>query len=105
MRFDWQTICPSNSREHLVRGTELERAFVPGTASRLAIYTVRTYDRDGYDVRFRVRDADKISDAEVRAGKRPPIIGEFATQDELELALENTRKAHPEVFDFPVEFD
>jgi hypothetical protein len=101
MQLNWLTICPSNSREHLVRGTELEMAFVPGTASRLAIYTVRTYDRDGYDVRYRVRDAGRISDADVRAGKRPPIIGEFATMDELEIAIENTRKAHPEAFQFP----
>jgi hypothetical protein len=101
--LDWRTITPSNDAKRWVRGTELECAIVPGTRSRFAIYSIRTIERDkdgtNYDFEYIVRDAGKISDADVKAGKRPPVTARFATLDEFEAALKRARVDHPEEFE------
>lgn len=98
--LEWRTVTPSNDRRRDVRGTELNFAFIPGTRSRLAVYAVRTIDRDGFgDAEYVVRDAGKISDTDVKAGKRPPIVARYATLDELERAVDKAHADHPEEFD------
>jgi hypothetical protein len=98
MRHDWRTICPSTNAAHLVRGTELEVSIPAGFLSRFAIYSVRrmewvsdpTLPAGGiwaHDVSYRVRDAATISDAEVKAGVRPKIVGEFKTLEEAEAFM------------------
>ena len=100
--LDWRTIVPSREPAHMVRGTELEVCFPAGFLSRFAIYSVRTVqwirDRDHwnggygeYDVRYRVRDAFTVSDADVKAGVRPKIFGEYATLDDALAAIEPHR--------------
>ncbi|QWY83639.1 hypothetical protein [Rhizobium phage RHph_X2_26] len=90
--LEWRTLVPSRSPQHLVKGTELEVCFPAGYRHRFALYTVRVahWERDpshiegGYmvhDARYRVRDADTINDAQVRAGVRPLVTGEFDTLD------------------------
>lgn len=105
MMLDWRTLVGSNDPKRWVRGTELEMAYVPETHSRLAIYSVRTVERDNdgsnYDMRYIVRDAGKISDADVKAGKHPPIVAQFATLDEFESAYARAKKEHPENFSKP----
>lgn len=103
--LDWRTIIASNDPRHDKRGSELECAIVPGYYSRFAIYTVRRIEFEpdttspldawgrhtkgywAYDVNYRIRDAERIRDADVRAGKQPPIIGEYRTLDEALAAL------------------
>lgn len=98
--LEWRSIVSSNNRDFWIKGTELDMALVPGSRSRLALYSVRAYDADrNADVRYRVRDAGKISDADVKAGKRPPIVAEYATLDEFEAALSRARVDHPGEFE------
>lgn len=91
----WRTVTPSSSPAHLVKGTEIEVCFPAGYHYRFAVYSVRAsqWQRDPahidggyvvYDMRYRVRDAATVSDADVRAGKRPAIA--FETGD-LDAAL------------------
>lgn len=87
--FSWSPLISSNHHDFMVKGTELAWTIIPGFRSRFALYEVRTFDADGYsDVRYRVRDAEKISDAEVREGKRPPIIWEGENYDKFLGLLE-----------------
>lgn len=66
----------------LIRGAELAVATVPGTHSRFAIYEVRTLvaapagsqNRYEFDRAYAVRDAGAINDADVKTGKRPPVV-------------------------------
>lgn len=100
MDHNWKTIIPSNDPAHLVRGTEIEYSIPDGFHSRFALYSVRTSQRVkdadhwqggyiSYDLRYRVRDAALITDAETREGKRPPIACEFATLDECEAWIKD----------------
>lgn len=76
--LNWRSLeCPAN--RYLVKGSELAVAIV-GPQSRFAIYEVRTREDDGFSgTRYVVRDATKISDADVKAGMRPPIV--FSSND------------------------
>lgn len=38
-----------------------------------------------FAISFVVRDAERISDQEVREGKQPPIVGEFTTLERAKL--------------------
>lgn len=79
--LNWRGLdCPAN--RYLVKGSELAVAIV-GPQSRFAVYEVRTREADGFSgVRFDVRDANGVSDADVKAGKRPPVV--FASGDPQE---------------------
>lgn len=87
--LNWQSIVTSYDRNYMVKGTELARALC-GPNSRFAIYEVRTLavDPDGKrysDVQYRVRDAETVSDNQVRHGVRPKIV---YTGDTLDAALQ-----------------
>ncbi len=101
---NWRTVIHSRDPAYMVAGSELECMKPDGFLSRFMIYSVRCYvanpdwtpcsiaqPRRFADTRYRVRDADRITDADVRAGKRPPIVGEFATLDEALAAIEPHR--------------
>lgn len=78
----WTTILSSSDPKFLVKGHELSQALY-GPNSRFAIIEVRTYDKDRFGgVRYRVRDAVTVSDADVRKGKRPAIVHECPTLDQ-----------------------
>lgn len=92
--LNWRTICGSNDPRHLVKGTEIEVCYPAGYHNRFALYSVRTVSREGdhtvHDMRYRVRDAGTVSDAQVREGKRPDIVCEV---DRLDDALAYCREA------------
>lgn len=82
----WRPVTPYNSPKFMVKGTELNTMLVPGTLSRFQICEIRSYDAEWHaDRRYAVRDAATVTDAQVREGKRPAIVGWF--DDEL-AALE-----------------
>lgn len=70
-----------------VVGTELAVAFVPDTQKRFAVYETRALaDHAGMPVFFyAVRDAETVSDDDIRDGKRPAIVARF---DEPNAAAE-----------------
>lgn len=93
--LEWRVLCATNSPNFWTKGTELASALV-GPRSQYQVIETRTIQRqkDGsleYDREYVVRDAAGITLAEVRAGKRPPIVGRFATLDEFLSALKNFR--------------
>lgn len=81
--LNWRTLTPSKSPRFTLRGAELSFALC-GPQSRFAVYEVRcTDDRGELDREYVVRDADLVSDAELRAGKRPPVIARTRDYDRL----------------------
>jgi len=93
--FNWRTVTPSREPSFMVRGTELSVAIVPGFNSRFQLCEIRTVSRgdDGmeYDREYVVRDADTVTDADVREKIRPKIIGKFPTLDAALEAIEPHR--------------
>jgi hypothetical protein len=78
--LSWKTLCSSADRRFFVKGTELAIAIVPGYRSRFSVTEVRALDAAGFsDVKYRIRDAELISDADVAAGKLPPIVFEHGS--------------------------
>lgn len=91
--FNWYTITHSRHPSYEKNGTELEASIVPGTRSRFQITSIRKSRwvkdemmiNNGYielDCRYVVRDAETVSDYQVRAGRRPKIVFECDTLDE-----------------------
>lgn len=90
--LNWRTVTPSNSPRYLVSGTELSVAFACG--HRFAIYEIRCRDAEGQADRYYVvRDAEAISDADLKAGKRPPIGGQTNDYDKLLAFVEREQAA------------
>lgn len=90
--LNWQNVTPSNSPKFLVRGTELNRAIVPGTLSRFQVCELRTVSRSteglDYDREYVLRDAATVTLEQVAAASRPAIVGRFPTLDAaLDAAL------------------
>jgi hypothetical protein len=81
--LSWRGL-PYSRDAFLTKGTELAFAYVPGTLSRFAIYETRGgRDEHGHPTLvYRLRDAATVSDADLRAGKRPSVIGTFSEPDE-----------------------
>lgn len=78
--LNWRNVTPSNSTKFLVKGTELNVALC-GPLSRFQICEVRAYDAErNADREYVVRDAHTVSDADVRAGKRPAIVARFTDE-------------------------
>lgn len=75
--MNWRTITHSQSPSFMVKGTELARAVLPNCRSRFCVYEVRCLDADRQpDVFFRLRDAETVSDEDVRSGARPRVVFE-----------------------------
>lgn len=80
--MDWIIVTDSKNQKYNVKGTVLSY-FLCGKHSRFKVEMVRTLDKNrDLDVLFRVRDAEAISDAEIREGKVSPVVATFATQEE-----------------------
>ncbi len=78
----WSSIISSTHHNFMVKGHELSQATY-GPNKRFCIIEVRCYDAERLpDRRYRVRDAHTVSDADVKAGKRPAIVHEAWTLDE-----------------------
>lgn len=95
--LDWRTLPQKNRDAAFVKGTEIDVCFPDGFHHRFAIYSVRCLGRDIdqygkpvtlYDVFYRIRDAETVSDAETRDGVRPRVVGEFITLDEALKAIQ-----------------
>ena len=83
MQLNWKSITPSNSPKFMVTGTELNQAIVPGFNGRYAIVEVRRYDEDRHaDRGYSIRDAETISDEDIRNGKKPKQIAYFKYEDD-----------------------
>lgn len=81
--MNWHPVTLSNSPKYMVKGTELNRAIVPGYQSRYALVEIRTYDEDGNaDRGYSVRDAATVTDEDVRNGKKPKQIAFFNFEDD-----------------------
>lgn len=88
--LDWKTLVGSRDSKFFVKGTELSGA-ICGARSRLAVYEVRALEADGSPtIKFRVRDAQTVSDVEVLAGVRPRIVFETYDYDELLAFVDRT---------------
>jgi hypothetical protein len=84
----WRTLTKSTDPRFMVSGTELSVALF-GPSSRFAVYEIRTR---GGTRRYVIRDAERVSDADRRAGKRPPIVGQTDDYDALMLLVEAEEK-------------
>ncbi|AGR48102.2 hypothetical protein SmphiM12_470 [Sinorhizobium phage phiM12] len=91
--LNWRTVTPSRSPSYEKNGTELECAIVPGTRSRFQVCAIRKSRwvkidfsiNGGYvelDCTYVIRDAETVSDADVKAGIRPKIVFDCKTLDE-----------------------
>jgi hypothetical protein len=80
--LNWRTITSSTSPKFLVKGTELATAQY-GPHGLFQLCEVRTLGADGFpDVRYVVRNALTVTDAEVREGIRSRIVHHAATLDD-----------------------
>ena len=80
----WHPLVTSYDQKFLVKGTELSMAIVPGHRSRFAIIEVRCLDADGHSDRlYRIRDAETVTDDEVRMRVRPHIVFEGGFDEAL----------------------
>jgi hypothetical protein len=79
--LNWHSL-PYDPAKFLVKGTEIAQAIVPGTLSRFAIVETRSIGEDRMPALvYRLRDATTVSDADVRAGVRPHVVGVYAEPD------------------------
>jgi hypothetical protein len=86
--LNWRSLVKSHDPRFLVKGTEIGRALFAG--ARYAIYEIRTLEADRMPgLRYAIRDAHLVSDAEVKEGKRPPVI--FRSDDWLAAQAECAR--------------
>lgn len=84
MSLNWQAVTDYRDPKWSVKGTRLAQA-VYGWKSRFAIVEIRTLD---LGVRYGIADADTVSDADVKAGKRPEIVRSYDTLDECVAAID-----------------
>lgn len=90
MMLEWRTVTSANDPKYLVRGTVLSSAYVPNCRKRFLIEEVRSQEWDAVDNRhysstaYRLRDAETITDADVRSGKSSEIV---FRSDDLDLCL------------------
>lgn len=83
----WRSLLTSRDTKFMVKGHALAVTLY-GPQSRFAVYEVRTLDADGNcGVAYRVHDAHKITDAEVREGKSAPAIAHGLTWDEVDALV------------------
>lgn len=83
--LNWRTVTTSTDRRFLIKGTELSTA-ICGKHSRFQICEIRRIAADGFSDRvYAVRDADTVTDAQVKAGERPAIVKWFDSDQEAEI--------------------
>lgn len=80
--LNWRTLTGSANPKFLVNGVELSVAFAAG--HRFAVYEVRCRDDEGQpDRKYVIRDAQSISDAQVKEGVRPAVCAETRDYNRL----------------------
>lgn len=93
----WQAVTDYRDPKWSVKGTRLAQAAY-GWNSRFAIVEIRTMD---FGVRYGIADAETVSDADVKAGKRPEIVKNFDTLEEcveaIDRATEKLQKRYEDV--------
>jgi hypothetical protein len=82
----WRTLIGHRNPRFMVKGHELAVTLY-GPANRFAVYEVRTLTSDGPSCAYRVRDAETVSDAEVRAGIGSRVIGDGLLWQEVEALV------------------
>ena len=83
--LDWRSVTSSRDAKFGVKGTVLAQAYAPG-GTRFLIEEVRSLDEErNWSATYRVRDAEQVTDDEVRAGKSSPVV--FRSED-LRACLE-----------------
>jgi hypothetical protein len=80
----WEYVTDYRDPKWSVKGTRLSQA-IYGWRSRFAIVEIRTMD---FGVRYGIADAETVSDADVKAGKRPEIVKNFDTVEECVEAID-----------------
>lgn len=84
---NWRSLMDSRHPQFLVKGHALAVTLY-GPQSRFAVYEMRTREADGYaGVAYRVHDAARITDAEMREGKTAPAIAHGLTWDEVDALV------------------
>lgn len=83
----WRSLLTSRDPKFTVKGHALAVTLY-GPNSRFAVYEVRTLEADGeLGIAYRVHDAHRVTDAEVRAGKSAPAIAHGLTWDEVDALI------------------
>lgn len=77
--LNWRTVTGERNPRFLVKGTVLANALC-GDNSRFLIEEVRAYPDGEIDRAYRVRDAHCVTDAEIRDGKRSPVVATFSDE-------------------------
>jgi hypothetical protein len=91
---NWRTLIGSANPKFMVKGHELAVTLY-GEASRFAVYEVRSLEADGYcGTRYRIRDAETVSDADVRAGKFAQVVADGLTWTEVEAFVGASTDEH-----------
>lgn len=92
--FDWQSVTTSRDAAFLIKGSELAKTIVPDTLCRFQICEHRAYTADRVPtVVYRVRDAETVSDEQVRDGVRPAVVRHFHDFDEAVAWCQNQSDA------------
>lgn len=79
----WITVTPSSNPNFLTKGTILSQAIF-GPNKRYMAQEIRSYDRDNMpDRRYVVRDAETISDHQVKLKVQPKIVFQTESYDQL----------------------
>lgn len=92
LSLKWNSVTSVYDPKYNVKGTEIANALCGGH-SRYQICEVRKRDADGFmAVDYVVRDAHTVSDAQVKDGVRPAIVGRT---DDVEKAVEFCLKNDP----------
>lgn len=75
LSLDWFVPMNYDSSRRNVKGTRLMGAFYPARSCRFCIYEVRTMLADAsLSTTYHVTDAETVSDADVRLGRRPSVV-------------------------------
>lgn len=88
--LNWVSVTTSRDAKFMVKGVELANA-ICGTLCRFQICEHRAYTTDRTPtVIYRVRDAETVTDAQVRDGVRPKVVAIFDTFEDAFAFCETT---------------
>lgn len=76
MSIHWRPVCGDRNPGFLIKGRVLSVA-KRGDCSRFLIEEYRIYSDGVANRAYRVRDAEAVSDAEIRQGKSSPVVACF----------------------------
>jgi hypothetical protein len=83
----WWSLVTHRDPRFMVKGHALAVTLY-GPASRFAIFEVRCLEAEGHvGIRYRVLDAERVTDAEVRQGKSSPVIADGLTWAEVDALV------------------